>query len=101
MAKARLNRYASEFAGCLSVTCVAARSPRFSVARPCRVTFFMEGKTMGIYRELYYKLFGAAADAVESLERNEPVAAKDILVAAMREAEETVISQEDCPSRAE
>ena len=53
---------------------------------------------MGIYRELYYKLFGAAADAVESLERNEPVAAKNILVAAMREAEEAVISEEEQPS---
>ena len=56
---------------------------------------------MGIYRELYYKLFGAAADAVELLEHNEPIAAKKTLVAAMREAEETVISQEDRPSHAE
>lgn len=56
---------------------------------------------MGIYRELYYKLFGAAADAVESLERNEPIAAKNTLITAMREAEERVISEEDRPSRAE
>ena len=50
---------------------------------------------MNVYRELYYKLFGAIADAVESLERNEPAAAKKTLIAAMREAEEAVLTAGD------
>ena len=50
---------------------------------------------MNIYKDLYYKLFAAAADAVESLESGEPGAAGKRLVTAMREAEERVISQAD------
>ena len=49
---------------------------------------------MNLYESLYYKLFAVMADAVESLERNEPHAARKALIAAMREAEETVVSAE-------
>ena len=49
---------------------------------------------MELYRELYHKLFAAAADAVDALENNEPISAKKRLIAAMREAEERVISDE-------
>lgn len=34
-------------------------------------------------------------DAVESLENNEPIAARKVLIAAMQEAEEIVISAEE------
>ena len=50
---------------------------------------------MELYRELYYKLFAAAADAVESLETGEPAAARKRLIAAMREAEERVMDREE------
>ena len=49
---------------------------------------------MNFFKELYFKLFAVMADAVESLENNEPLAAKKVLIAAMREAEEIVISAE-------
>ena len=49
---------------------------------------------MNFYKNLYFKLFAVMADAVESLENNEPLAAKKVLIAAMREAEEIVISTE-------
>ena len=50
---------------------------------------------MNIYESLYYKLFGAIADAVESLEQNEPVATRKALISAMRAAEEAVVSEEE------
>ena len=49
---------------------------------------------MNIYKDLYYKLFAVMADATESLENNEPLAAKKVLIAAIREAEEIVLSAE-------
>ena len=49
---------------------------------------------MNFYKDLYYKLFAVMADTVESLENNEPLAAKKVLIAAMREAEELVLSSE-------
>ena len=79
---------------CAGYLCRSKESAFFGGAALPR-HFFMEGKTMGVYRELYYKLFGVMADAVESLERNEPRAAKNALIASMREAEETVISAEE------
>ena len=50
---------------------------------------------MNLYESLYYKLFAAIADAVESLEHSEPLAARKALIAAMRDAEETVVSVEE------
>ena len=47
---------------------------------------------MNLYKDLYFKLYAVMADAVESLENDEPLAAKKVLIAAMREAEEIVIS---------
>ena len=47
---------------------------------------------MNVYQELYFKLFAVMADAVESLEHDEPLAARRALIAAMREAEEAVVS---------
>ena len=49
---------------------------------------------MNFYKDLYYKLYAVMANAVESLENNEPLAAKKVLIAAMREAEEIVIFAE-------
>ena len=49
---------------------------------------------MNLYESLYYKLFAVIADAVESLEQNEPHAARKALIAAMRGAEEAVVSAE-------
>ena len=49
---------------------------------------------MNFYESLYYKLFALVADAVESLERGEPAAARKVLIAAMREAEEAVVSKD-------
>ena len=34
---------------------------------------------MNFYKDLYFKLFAVMADAVESLENNEPLAAKKVL----------------------
>ena len=48
-----------------------------------------------VYRELYIKLFGVIADAVESLEKNEPLAARKMLILALREAEERVLTEEE------
>lgn len=52
---------------------------------------------MELYRELYYRLFGVMADAVESLENGEPIAAKSLLIHALREAEERVLASADDP----
>ena len=49
---------------------------------------------MNLYESLYYKLFAVIADAVESLEQNEPLAARKALIAAMRSAEDSVVSAE-------
>ena len=50
---------------------------------------------MKLYESLYYKLFAVIADAVESLEQSEPAAARKALIAAMRDAEEAVVSAEE------
>ena len=50
---------------------------------------------MEMYRELYYQLFAAMSDAVEALENGEPRWARRLLIAALREAEERVISREE------
>ena len=46
------------------------------------------------YKELYFHLFGVMADAVEELEKQNLGTAKELLIAAMREAEETYIRGE-------
>ena len=46
---------------------------------------------MNLFKELYYKLFAALADAVEALENGDPLLARDILIAAQQEAEERYI----------
>ena len=56
--------------------------------------FYWEDKIMNLYESLYYKLFSVMADAVESLEQGEPIAARRALIAAMRGAEEAVVSAE-------
>lgn len=40
------------------------------------------------YKELYFKLFSAAADAVEAIEAMNFGQAKEVLIAAQQEAEE-------------
>lgn len=70
-----------------------SRELRFSVAwLRLRHFFIMEDNAMDFYKDLYYKLFAVMADAVESLEHGEPIAAQKTLITAMREAEETVIA---------
>lgn len=49
---------------------------------------------MNFYKDLYYKLFAVIADAVESLEHGEPIAARKTLIAAMRDAEGIVVASE-------
>lgn len=48
---------------------------------------------MELYKELYYKLFAAMADAVEALEHMDFGTARKILLEAQRKAEEAVLSQ--------
>ena len=47
------------------------------------------------YKKMYFQLFSAMADAVEALEKNENVKAKEILIRAQRETEELYISAEE------
>ena len=49
---------------------------------------------MELYKELYFKLFAAMADAVEALEHREPDAAKQLLISAQQEAERKAARQE-------
>ena len=66
----------------------------FGGAALLRHFFIWEDHAMNLYENLYYKLFAVIADAVESLEQNEPCAAQKALIAAMRDAEEAVVSAE-------
>lgn len=50
---------------------------------------------MSLYRELYYKLFAAMADAIEDLEQCNCEKAMKRLIEAQQEAEETYISHEE------
>lgn len=50
---------------------------------------------MKLYEELYFMLFAAMADAVEALENGETIAARKLLIAAQREAEEGVLNAEE------
>lgn len=75
---------------------VAADGGAFFVARlRLRHFFLLRGLSMDLYRELYYRLFAVISDAVESLENEEPIAAKKMLLSAMRYAEERVITAEE------
>ncbi len=47
---------------------------------------------MSLYKELYFKLFAAIADAVEDMEQENYGLAKQRLIAAQQEAEERYIS---------
>ena len=49
---------------------------------------------MNLYRDLYYKLFAATADAIEALEKQDIRLARQILIAAEQAAEEAVISED-------
>ena len=46
------------------------------------------------YRQLYYQLFAAMADAVVLLEQKQPERAREALIEAQRRAEEAVIAEE-------
>ncbi len=52
---------------------------------------------MNLYKYLYYKLFAAMADAVESMEQSEPSAAAKTLISAMQDAEELIVSADQEP----
>ena len=45
------------------------------------------------YKNLYFKLFAAMADAVEYLEEGQPFLAKQRLITAQQETEEECISE--------
>lgn len=47
------------------------------------------------YKELYFKLFGAVADALEHMEQDNYGLARERLISAQQEAEEQYISQEE------
>ena len=46
------------------------------------------------YQELYFKLFGAVADALEHMEEDNYGLARQTLIAAQQQAEEAYISEE-------
>jgi len=49
---------------------------------------------MANFKEMYYKLFAAVADAVELLEQAQTTAAKNRLISAMQAAEERYLQEE-------
>ena len=49
---------------------------------------------MSVYKELYYKLFGVIADAVDAIENGEPDTARNKLIACMNDTEDAVISSD-------
>ena len=50
---------------------------------------------MELYRELYFKLFGVLADAVELLEAGNVWDAKRLLIRAQQEAEKRYVEAEE------
>ena len=46
---------------------------------------------MSIYRELYFYLFAALADAVDLLERGDTAGARQLLISAQQTAEERIV----------
>ena len=70
----------------------SAEPLRFSWRGSAAPFLYRGGHATGLYERLYYKLFAAMADAVESLEQGEPAAARKVLNAAMLAAEEAVLS---------
>ncbi len=46
------------------------------------------------YKQLYFRLFGAAADAVEAIDSCNYGQAKELLIAAQQAAEEQCMSEE-------
>ena len=46
------------------------------------------------YKKLYFRLFGALADAVEAMDASDFTAARELLIRAQQEAEEEYISAE-------
>ena len=49
----------------------------------------------GLYRKLYFKLFGILADVIELLEEGNVWKAKELLIKTQREAEEFYIENAD------
>lgn len=79
---------------CAGYLCRSKETAFFGDVAPAASLFYYGGMMMSFYKDLYYKLYAVMADAVESLEHDEPIAAKKTLIAAMKEAEEIVISAE-------
>lgn len=50
---------------------------------------------MSDYKNLYFKLFAAVADALEHMEQDNDGLARERLISAQQEAEEQYISQEE------
>lgn len=53
------------------------------------------------YRPLYHKLFNACTDALEALERQNFVQAREVLITAQQETEDAYLNQSDSPDQAE
>ena len=51
------------------------------------------------YKELYFQMFAASADAVELLEQGRPERAKEILIEAQQAAEEKILAETDSCSK--
>ena len=49
------------------------------------------------YKQLYFHLFAAVADATEALEQGAPARAKELLIEAMQAAEEQYLNAGDLP----
>ena len=47
---------------------------------------------MELYKKLYLRLFNRVTDALELLDRGDPLAARSLLIRAQQEAEETYVS---------
>ena len=50
---------------------------------------------MADYKKLYHQLFASAADAVEALDHWNLGQAREILIRAQRQAEETILNEEE------
>lgn len=53
------------------------------------------------YQPLYHKLFNACTDALDALEHQNFGQAKERLISAQQEAEDTYLNQADFPEQAE
>ena len=56
---------------------------------------YLRGDRMADFEAEYYKLFAAAADAVEALDHWNPGRAREILIRAQQQAEDAILSENE------